>query len=100
MLSLVDPNNLFPREARDLDLVREHHHHHHGRALGDSFLALGGGSRDAMGWLGRQLSGARRGGPVTQWALRAGISTHAAVSARFPAWKRHQGVILGSLFGS
>ena len=75
----------FPREARDLDLVREHHHHHHGRALGDSFLALGGGSRDAMGWLGRQLSGARRGGPVTQWALRAGISTHTAV---FWAWKR------------
>ena len=27
--------------------------------------------------LGRQFSGARRGGPVTQWALRVGISTHA-----------------------
>ena len=52
---------------------------HHGRALGDSFLALGEGSRDAVGWLGRQFSGARRGGPVTQWALRAGISTHTAV---------------------
>ena len=97
----------FPREARDLDLVREHHHHHHGRALGESFLALGGGSRDAMGWLGRQFSGARRGGPMTQWALRAGISTHAAVSARFPGLEKasgglwgHQGVILGSLFGS
>ena len=42
--------------------------------------------------LGRQFSGARRGGPVTQWALRVGISTHAgglSEKTRFWARKRY-----------
>ena len=68
----------FPREAWDLDLVRET-------------------TTKPAPWksLGRQFSGARRGGPVTQWALRAGISTHAAVSARFPGLEKASGGLWG-----
>ncbi len=68
-------------------------HQNHGRALGDSFLALGGGAVTQWGGLGdsflalggraHDAMGFVRGGfvevgegSVTQWALRAGISTN------------------------
>ena len=51
-----------------------------------------------MGWLGRQFSGARRGGPVTHWVLRAGISTHAAVSEHFPGLEKTSGALVKCIY--
>ena len=66
--SISNPGyGLFPREARDLDLVREnhhHHHHHHQTTMEEPW--------ETVFWRSE-------GGTVTQWALRAGISTHAVV---------------------